>query len=138
MTPAWNPAATGRPLCIPEGIARMEGWNATPPARNRRNSNPGNIEYGSFSIAHGGTSTDGRFAIFPDAPTGFAALVALLQTSAYAGQSLTVAINRWAPPVENNTSEYVGLVAEWCGITPDTVIDGYLYPPEAPDAPNTQ
>jgi hypothetical protein len=114
------------PLNIPEAIAREEGWNVTPPARCRRNSNPGNIEYGSFSIGHGGTATDGRFAIFPDAPTGFAALVALLQTECYAGKSLLNAINNWAPPVENQTDRYLQNVCAWTGLTPDAIIDAHL------------
>jgi hypothetical protein len=42
--------------------------------RNRRNNNPGNIEYGPFAKEHGAIGTDGRFAIFPDEETGFRAM----------------------------------------------------------------
>lgn len=125
----YDPAATGRHLNIPEAIAREEGWNLTPPARCRRNCNPGNIVYGKFAEVNGGsleTGPEPRFAAFPDAPTGFAALVALLGTSRYAGKSLSNAIENWAPPVENQTSQYLANVCTWTGLTPDTIIDGYL------------
>lgn len=130
----YDPAATGRPLCIPEAIAKEEGWNLAPPARCRRNCNPGNIDYGQFAQAHGGVmetvpeGEEGRFAAFPDAPTGFAALVELLGTPRYAGKSLASAINNWAPPVENATDMYLSNVVKWTGLTPDTIIDGYLTP----------
>lgn len=64
-----------------EAIARQEGWNAVGPVKNRcqRNNIPGDICYGAFAQAHGATGTDGRFAIFPDAATGFTAMGALLE-----------------------------------------------------------
>jgi len=72
--------------------------------RGDRNNNPGNIEYGRFAIAHGATGTDGRFAIFPNAETGSAAMMALLQ-SRYQGMTLA------------------GIQKTWVGTGPD---QGYL------------
>ena len=47
-------------------------------ARNWRNNNPGNIEYGSFSKKYGAIGGDGRFAIFPSYEVGRKAKEALL------------------------------------------------------------
>lgn len=76
-------------------------------SRNWRNNNPGNIEYGEFAIAHGAIGSDGRFAIFPDMETGYAAADALLSSKNYRGKSITSAINRWAPKSENNVKAYL-------------------------------
>lgn len=76
-------------------------------ARNWRNNNPGNIEYGAFAKNHGAIGSDGRFAIFPDYDTGRKAKAALLfDGSRYKDLSLTSAIARYAPPTENNTASY--------------------------------
>lgn len=128
----YDPAATGRLLNIPEAIAREEGWNLTPLSRCRRNCNPGNIEFGSFAKGYGGVpetlvgDETARFAAFPDAPTGFAALVGLLGTSRYKGKSLANAINNWAPPVENQTDTYLENVMKWTGLEADDIIDEHL------------
>lgn len=104
-----------------EAIAKMEGFYVKG-TRPQRNHNPGDIEYGKFAIAHGAIGTDGRFAIFPDDPTGFAALTALLSGPAYQGLTVEQAINRYAPPVENNTSRYVHLICEWANVQPNTLL----------------
>jgi uncharacterized protein RhaS with RHS repeats len=90
--------------------------------RSWRNSNPGNIEAGSFSRgrgsigAAGGASND-RFAVFADEAGGQQGLVGLLQTRNY--QSLTVAgaISRWAPSNENNTPAYQEAVEKATGLS---------------------
>ena len=71
-----------KPGAVSSAIAQREGFNARGPKPNRgqRNHNPGNIEYGQFAKDHGATGSDGRFAIFPDAATGYKALDALLAT----------------------------------------------------------
>ena len=115
---------------ICEAIARVEGFNLSPSNRPTRNNNPGDIEWGKFAQAHGADREEvaafGRFAHFPDVATGFAALKALLQTPGYKGKTVAETINRYAPPVENNTNNYVALVCQWTGLTPDTVIDDHL------------
>lgn len=118
-----------------EAISAMEGFNV-PGSRPNRNRNPGDIEYGKFTIAHGATAGDPRFAIFPDAATGFACMKALLQSPGYAGKTVEEALNRWAPSSENDTNAYVADVCKWCGCQPTDIIDNLLQvpistPPEA-------
>ncbi len=130
-------------LTFMEAIAQMEGYN-TPGTRPARNFNPGDIEYGPFAEAHGATGTDGRFAIFPDSATGYAAMRALLTEPAkwlwedtayqdqpvpgrkleegYLGATLWEVLNKWAPPVENNVSAYLHGVCEMTSLTPETVL----------------
>lgn len=76
-------------------------------ARNWRNNNPGNIEFGPFAQRMGAIGSDGRFAIFPDFETGRRAKAALIfEGKNYKDLSLTDAISRYAPPTENDTGAY--------------------------------
>lgn len=76
-------------------------------ARNWRNNNPGNIEYGDFARRHGAIGSDGRFAIFPTYEMGRAAKAALVfEGRNYRGLNLEQAISRYAPPSENDTRMY--------------------------------
>ena len=99
-------------LPIAQAIATQEGFYAkgSTPNRAQRNNNPGNMEYGDFAKRHGATGTDGRFAIFPDAGTGRAALDALLASPAYAGLSTDQIIQKYAPSTENDTGAYIAAV----------------------------
>jgi hypothetical protein len=101
-----------------EAIAREEGF-FTPSTRPRRNNNPGDIEWGKFTQAHGALYGDPRFAIFQTQAAGFAAMRALL-LSAYVGLTVAQALNKWAPPVENRTNQYIAHVCEWTGLKPET------------------
>jgi hypothetical protein len=103
-----------------EAIAREEGFNV-PGTRPNRNNNPGDIEFGEFAKFHGATGGDPRFAIFPDAASGFAAMRALLHLY-YSGLTVAAALNKWAPPVENHTNAYIANVCAWTGLTPETVL----------------
>lgn len=90
-------------------------------ARNWRNNNPGNIEYGKFAKAQGAIGSDGRFAIFPDYKSGRTAKEKLLFESAgYKGMNISQAIHRYAPPTENNTAAYIKSVADALGINANT------------------
>ena len=75
--------------------------------RNWRNNNPGNIESGPFAQKMGAVGSDGRFAIFPNEDMGRKAADALLKGQGYANLNIKDAINKWAPPSENNTDAYV-------------------------------
>lgn len=107
-----------------EAMAREEGFfvKGTRPARN---NNPGDLEYGPFAHAHGATGSDGRFAIFPNAATGFAAMRALLLEH-YSGLTIAQALNKYAPPVENETNVYLQRVCEWAALTPEMKIEDAL------------
>jgi hypothetical protein len=107
-----------------EGMAKMEGFGV-PGARPTKNNNPGDLEYGSFAKSHGATGTDGRFAIFPDVVTGYAAMRALLQVK-YGGMTLENALNIYAPPVENQTNLYLKDVCSFVGCQPTDLIDNLL------------
>lgn len=96
-------------------VERIEGTRAW------RNNNPGNIEYGDFAKGAGAVGTDGRFAVFPTYEAGRAAKKKLLwETRGYAGKTIAEAINRYAPPVENDTNAYVNSVASAIGVSIDT------------------
>jgi hypothetical protein len=120
---------TNKPVSFLEAIAREEGWLAHPPSRCRRNNNPGNIEDGAFARSAGATGTDGRFATFPFAATGFAAMRLLFRRPSYEGLTVEAAIARWAPPTENDTARYVANVCQWAACQPTDLISGLLDAP---------
>ena len=86
--------------------------------RNWRNNNPGNIEYGPFAISMGAVASDGRFAIFPTEEMGRKAADTLLKGKSYANLNIKDAINKWAPPSENNTNAYVNAFKQ-AGLDPN-------------------
>lgn len=100
------------------------------PPRGVRNSNPGNID--RSGVAWQGEdrtpkarAREARFCVFIVPDYGFRALARLLLTyrSKYGLKTVRANINRWAPPVENNTSAYVNEVAKAMGVAPDAQID---------------
>jgi hypothetical protein len=114
---------------LPEAIARMEGWYGDAHNRCVRNCNPGNIEWGPFAESQGATGVEpdgqafkGRFAVFPTADVGFAALRALLLGPSYKDLTIAQAINRYAPPSENATLNYVTQVCDWVGCKPTDIV----------------
>ena len=126
-----NPLLPSLPHTIPQAFARMEGFYVEGPTPNRpqRNHNPGDIEYGIFATHFGATGTDGRFAIFPDDETGMFCLITLLSGPVYRNLTLEAGINKYAPPVENQTNEYVALVCQWSGRQPTDIIGDYVSAP---------
>lgn len=108
-----------------EAVAREEGFYVKG-SRPNRNNNPGDIEWGKFTQAHGATHGDPRFAVFPSVELGFGAMKALFQTVGYKGLTVAQALNRWAPVQENNTNRYIVNVCEWVGCKPADTIDGLL------------
>lgn len=106
-------------------VAREEGfflYNSRP----QRNNNPGDIEYGNFAREYGATHGDPRFAVFLTEDDGWCAMRALFQGPGYKGMTITEALNKWAPPVENRTNLYIENVCAWTGLSPNTVIDSVL------------
>jgi len=76
-----------------------------------RNNNPGNIRYGEFAKKLGATGKDDKgFAIFPDYQSGEQAIAKLLDTKSYKNLSGKQAMMRYAPPSENNTSNYIAFM----------------------------
>jgi hypothetical protein len=94
--------------------------------RGIRNNNPGNIEYtGTQWKGLADPPTDGRFCRFIDPEHGIRALARVIRTY-YEHHSINTirgVINRWAPPVENDTTAYIAHVSEACGVGADQSVD---------------
>ena len=84
--------------------------------RGIRNNNPLNIRNSSDSW-RGKVGDDGAFVRFDSMNNGLRAAFKNLKTYFTKHKINTVGgiVNRWAPPVENNTSAYVQFVAEKTG-----------------------
>jgi len=100
-----------------------------PIPRGIRNNNPGNIDYHPSPDPWEGLDptnpSDGRFCRFTSATYGIRVLAKLLLAYQRYHNLHTVRaiINRWAPPVENNTTAYVDAVASCCCVGADDIID---------------
>ncbi|MFA1583736.1 structural protein [Proteus mirabilis] len=93
------------------------------PARGERNNNPGNIDYNPANKWQGliGIETgvpNPRFCVFKSPEYGIRAIYKLTQTyqRKYGLNSVSAIINRYAPPVENNTSGYINRAASSIGV----------------------
>lgn len=99
--------------------------------RGISNRNPGNLEWGDpwQGLVPQGRRTDNRFAQFTAPAWGIRALARTLITYYDRHDIRTVrkAINRWAPPVENNTGVYVNVVADAVGVNADARINFHDY-----------
>lgn len=117
-------------------MAHMEGFFVTG-TRPQRNNNPLDLSWGPEAEKFGATGGDPRFAIFPDAATGWEAGRRWLSVPAkfdsngnlvggYMGATVEQAINRFAPPVENDTANYVTYVCQAVGCAPTDVLTAEL------------
>ena len=79
---------------------------------NWRNNNPGNIGAGPTAKELGSIGVNGRWAIFPDTAAGFKAMHDLLMSPAYNSLTAKQAVDKWAPPNENNTASYIAQLAK--------------------------
>ncbi|HGM7056765.1 TPA: structural protein [Serratia marcescens] len=95
--------------------------------RGIRNNNPGNIRWGDDwrGLVPDAQRTDKSFCQFTSPEYGIRAMIVILRNYQRKRGLKTVAdiINRWAPPVENNTLAYINSVAKSVGVDPDQVID---------------
>ena len=106
------------PMTLLEAIARQEGFYVSG-SRSNRNNNPGDIEYGIFARNHGADSIEilgphriPRFAHFPTPELGFIAMK-ILFAEHYQGLDVGQAILKYAPPVENDTNDYIKNICTW-------------------------
>jgi hypothetical protein len=104
-------------------------------SRGYRNCNPGNIDFNSANKWQGQLGIEQgvpkpRFARFASHEFGIRALTALLVNyqDKYACDTVRKVINRWAPPVENDTGAYVNAVAKAVGVGPDEHINLHRFP----------
>lgn len=95
--------------------------------RGVRNFNPGNLEWGDKwqGLVPRAQATDHRFAQFKTAAWGIRALAVTLITyyDKHGIKTVKGAINRWAPPVENDTGSYVNQVARAVGVSATDRVD---------------
>lgn len=95
--------------------------------RGISNCNPGNIERGKdrWLGMSADQSSDSRFLVFDKPEAGLRAIMRLLINYQERHDIKTVrdAINRWAPPGENNSTAYVQHVARLTGLDPDEPVD---------------
>ena len=96
------------------------------PSRGVRNNNPGNIEKSRDRwLGLAANQPDSRFSTFTEANWGIRAMARILQNYQKKPGLNTIEeiIDRWAPPVENNTSAYVKAVARETGLDKDQKLD---------------
>jgi len=109
------------PMTLMEAMARQEGF-LVPGSLPQRRNNPGDVEEGRFAREHGALATDGhRFAAWPTPEAGWAAMRALL-VEGYVGLTVAQALDKWAPPEENDDGAYLRDVLEWTGLRADTIL----------------
>lgn len=101
--------------------------NEATQTRGERNNNPGNIERDAtrWQGMSRDQSGDARFVVFKTPEDGIRALakVILSYCNQHGLNTVRGIINRWAPPVENDTGAYVKHVAERLSVGPDAMID---------------
>lgn len=98
---------------------------ARTPSRGVRNNNPGNIRHSKDTWRGlAPVQTDSAFFVFLEPKYGVRALGKILLTyqRKYGLNTVRGLIDRWAPPVENDTNSYVAAVAKALIIAPDTAI----------------
>lgn len=108
-------------LTFKQAIARMEGFDVSATNLPTRNNNPGDLDKAPWEVVHGAVKSTGRFAHFATPEDGWNALEALLLRS-YVGLTIAAAVNKYAPPIENHTNQYISLVCKWTGFLPSTIL----------------
>lgn len=89
--------------------------------RAQRNNNPGNLRFAGQKEATGKDDKD--FAVYPDAPAGFRGLHAQIALDERRGLTVAEFIAKYAPPNENDTSNYLEFVCEQLCIIPSTPLE---------------
>ena len=95
--------------------------------RGIRGNNPGNIDRTTtrWQGMASDQSGDPRFIVFEAPEWGIRAIVRVLRTyyDKHGLRTVKGIINRWAPPVENDTEAYYVTVAKKLGVDPGEQID---------------
>lgn len=94
-------------------------------ARGYNNFNPGNIRKSAVTYKGEKPSTDVSFKQFISMAWGYRAIFILLDTYRlkYGLKTLQQLLNRYAPPSENNTTEYVNFVSSRTKIADISTVD---------------
>lgn len=96
--------------------------------RGIRNNNPLNIRRnGTNWQGLAPVQTDKSFFQFRSMAYGYRAAIKIIQTyyTKYGLKTIRRIIYRWAPPTENDTENYIRVVAERVNISPDAEISIY-------------
>ena len=98
---------------------------SVPLPRGIRNCNPGNIRRdGTDWLGMDPDGSDPEFVVFTKPEYGIRAIARILLNYQREGIStIEDAINKWAPPSENDTGSYVRAVCAQCSIAPDKAVD---------------
>jgi len=110
---------------LPIGLAGALAFGAAAgEPRGFRNNNPGNIRSNTIKWK-GAVGNDGQFVKFATPEDGFRAMARILRTynAKYKADTVSEIINRWSPPSENPTTNYIDFVAKKLGKKPDDKID---------------
>ncbi len=96
--------------------------------RGIRNNNPGNIRISNNDWkgkVPKDLNTDKKFEQFTELKYGVRAMTVLMRNWIKKGTANTIekVVNRFAPPTENNSLNYVQLVSQWTGIPKDQILD---------------
>jgi len=93
--------------------------------RGERNNNPGNIVKSDIFWRGEIAGNDKRFESFASPDEGIRALAVILQNyqKKYGLNTVRGLINRYAPPVENDTGAYVNAVAGALNVSPDAPLN---------------
>ena len=99
--------------------------NRHPLTRAERNHNPGNIR--RCGVRYRGElrpSCDPAFKEFESDEWGYRAMFVLLESyrRRYGIDTLRAIVTRWAPPIENDTENYILFVAKRAEVDPDAVL----------------
>ncbi len=95
-------------------------------SRGLRNRNPGNIRHSSSRFKGEVEScNDKSFKQFREMAWGYRAMFVILDTynTKYGLSTIRQMIQRWAPPIENHTEEYIKQVSRLAMLDSDTPID---------------
>lgn len=94
-------------------------------SRGLRNFNPGNIRISKTRYLGEVTpSRDKAFKQFQTMAWGYRAMFVLLHTYGKNGyRTLRQMINRYAPPIENHTENYITSVSRWAGVFDSVPLD---------------
>lgn len=105
-----------------QALAQMEGFNKQGTI-SQRNNNPGNLRYDKGQIGQE-TTVNGKYATFASVQDGWNALENYINGKADKGMTLRSFISMYAPPSENNTSNYLTFLVNKLGIGADDPISG--------------
>ena len=91
--------------------------------RGLRNNNPLNIRHNADVFQGEIKGNDKSFKTFSSMPYGYRAAFVTLGTYLSRGwNTIEKIISKWAPPIENNTENYIANVVKWSGVPRDKIL----------------